>query len=137
MCMMSIRSKHLRQLYGINPYSLFQETLVPYAAARFLFRQLFGVAPALAGQVAPSAVYLVFTLPVNSHYTFFVTSFLFPSRSPWTELNASIMMFIELGSLDHHASISGRDFSRQGLYYFDILVIESITNVHEHLPASL
>jgi hypothetical protein len=51
-----------------------------------------GGAPALVGQTAPSAAYLVFTRPVSSHSTFLMTSFLLPFGLPWMEEKASIMM---------------------------------------------
>lgn len=54
-----------------------------------------GAAPALVGQLAPSAAYFVLTRPVRCHSTPFITSFLLPLGLLWMFENASTMMSME------------------------------------------
>jgi hypothetical protein len=54
-----------------------------------------GAAPALVGQLAPSAAYFVLTRPVSCHSTPLITSFLLPLGLPWMFEKASTMISIE------------------------------------------
>jgi hypothetical protein len=56
-----------------------------------------GAAPALVGQLAPSAAYFVFTRPVSCHSTPLITLFLSPLGLPCMFEKASIMMSMEPG----------------------------------------